>query len=188
MGNLVTDAMLDRYPEAEAAFTNSGGLRANLAFGASAGGEQPGQITWGEMFTVLPFGNATVIFTLTGDQLRTAYLNGFSAVCNPLINTGRFPQIAGMQVTYRCNGATPEIVSMFKTPPGGPPVPINPTDTIRIVTNDFLYTGGDGYTVFAGATDVKQTGDLLLDAAIDYVEANSPVAPVVEGRIVKLVP
>ena len=39
---------------------------------------QPGEITWGEVFAVLPFGNRTVILTLTGAQLRTAFLNGFS--------------------------------------------------------------------------------------------------------------
>ena len=60
---------------------------------------------------------------------------------------------------------------MWKAPPGGPQVPIGPADTIRIVTNDFMYTGGDGYTVLAGATDVLQPGDLLLDIAIDSVTA-----------------
>ena len=48
-----------------------------------------------------------------------------------------------------------------------------------------MYTGGDGYTVFQSATNVLQTGDLLLDLAIASVTANSPVGPVVEGRIVK---
>ena len=35
------------------------------------------------MFAVLPFGNSTVILTLTGAQLQTAFLNGFSPVCKP---------------------------------------------------------------------------------------------------------
>jgi 5'-nucleotidase len=46
-----------------------------------------------------------------------------------------------------------------------------------------MYTGGDGYTVFAEGTDVLQPGDDLLQVTIDYVAANSPVAPAVEGRI-----
>jgi len=48
-----------------------------------------------------------------------------------------------------------------------------------------MYTGGDGYTAFANGTDVQFKGDLLLDVAIDYVGTHSPVAPAVEGRIVK---
>jgi 2',3'-cyclic-nucleotide 2'-phosphodiesterase (5'-nucleotidase family) len=75
---------------------------------------------------------------------------------------------------------------MWKTPQGigGTQTAIGPADPVRFVTNDFMYTGGDGYTVFAQGTNVLQPGDALLDVAIDYVTANSPVNPVVEGRIV----
>ena len=48
-----------------------------------------------------------------------------------------------------------------------------------------MYTGGDGYTVLRQGTDVEQTGDLLLDVAIAYVEAHSPVSAAPEGRITK---
>ena len=68
---------------------------------------------------------------------------------------------------------------------GGTLTPVGPTDTVRIVTNDFMFTGGDGYTAFAGGTNVLQTGDLLLDVVIEYIGANSPVAPVMEGRFLK---
>ena len=69
--------------------------------------------------------------------------------------------------------------------PGGTLTPLGPADTVRIVTNDFMFTGGDGYTAFAQGTDVLQPGDVLLDVAIEYITANSPVAPVVEGRITR---
>jgi 2',3'-cyclic-nucleotide 2'-phosphodiesterase (5'-nucleotidase family) len=185
MGNLVTDAMRLKYPGVDAAFTNSGGLRADVLMSPPTAGEQPGEITWGEMFAVLPFGNRTVILTLTGAQLEQALLNGFSPRCDPAIHTGRFPQVSGLKLTYACNGTTPVITGMWKTPEGisGLQIPIGPTDTVRIVTNDFMYTGGDGYTAFSQGTDVQQPGDDLLQVAIDYVTANSPVAPVVEGRI-----
>jgi len=185
MANMVADAMRAKYPGVDAAFTNSGGLRADLVATPPSAGEQPGQITWGEMFAVLPFGNRTTILTLTGAQLQAAFQNGFSAVCNPAINTGRFPAISGLRVTYTCNGTTSVVTGMWKTPQGisGPQTPIGPTDSVRFVTNDFMYTGGDGYTVFAQGTNVQQPGDDLLQVAIDYVAANSPVAPVVEGRI-----
>ena len=186
MGNMVADAMIAKqYPGVEAAYTNSGGLRADLVCTPPSGTEQPCEITWGEVFAVLPFGNRTVIFTLTGTQLQEAFLNGVSPVCNPAIATGRFPQVSGLKVTYTCNGTTPVITGMWKTPAGGPETPITPTDTVRIVTNDFMYTGGDGYTVFTQGTDVQQPGDALLDIVIAYITANSPVGPVVDGRIIK---
>jgi len=188
MGNMVTDAMRVKYPGVDAAYTNSGGLRQDLLFAPPTAGEQPGEITWGEMFSVLPFGNRTVILTLTGAQLQEAFVNGFTPFCFPAFagGTGRFPQISGLKVTFACNGNTPVVTGMWKTPEGisGPQTPIGPADPVRFVTNDFMYTGGDGYTVFAQGTDVLQPGDDLLQVSIDYVSANSPVGPVVEGRIV----
>ena len=47
---------------------NAGGVRAGLAF-APSGGEQPGEVTYGEAFTVQPFGNTLVVKTCTGQQL-----------------------------------------------------------------------------------------------------------------------
>jgi 2',3'-cyclic-nucleotide 2'-phosphodiesterase (5'-nucleotidase family) len=188
MGNLIADAMRQKYPGVDAAYTNSGGLRQNLVFSPPSAGEQPGEITWGEMFAVLPFGNRTVIETLTGAQLTTAFLNGFTPFCDPGFagGTGRFPQISGLKVQFHCTGTTPVVDAIWKAPngPGGPLTLVGPADTVRIVTNDFMFGGGDGYTIFGAGTNVIQPGDDLLQVAIEYVTAHSPVDPLVEGRIV----
>jgi 2',3'-cyclic-nucleotide 2'-phosphodiesterase (5'-nucleotidase family)/predicted AlkP superfamily pyrophosphatase or phosphodiesterase len=188
MGNMVTDAMRTKYTGVDAAFTNSGGLRQDLVFTPPSAGEAPGEITWGEVFAVLPFGNRTTILTLTGDQLRAAFINGFTPFCQPGFagGTGRFPQVSGLKVQFHCDGIVPVVDNMWKAPDGvgGTLTPIGPADSVRIVTNDFMFGGGDGYTMFAGGTDVAQPGDDLLQVTIDYITANSPVDPVVEGRIV----
>ena len=186
MGNMVADAMRLKYPGVEAAYTHSGGLRADVNCAPPSAGEQPCEITWGEMFSVLPFDYRTVIETLTGAQLEQAFLNGLSPACNAGISTGRFPQISGLKVTYTCNGATPVVTGMWKAPNGvgGLMIPIGPADTIRLITNDFLFGGADGYTVFTQGTNVLFPGDYLLQITIDYIAANSPVGPVVDGRIV----
>ena len=106
MGNMVADAMREKYPDVDAAVTNSGGLRADLVMSPPSAGEAVGEITWGEMFAVLPFGNRTVIETLTGAQLTEALTNGFSPVCDPAIATGRFPQVSGLKLTFHCSGTT----------------------------------------------------------------------------------
>ena len=187
MGNMVADAMRAKYPGVDAAYTNSGGLRQDLLCSPPSAGEQACEITWGEMFSVLPFGNRTVILTLTGAQLRKAFENGFSPVCDSSIATGRFPQVSGIRATFSCSGSAPVVTGMWKTPNGigGAETAIGDTDQIRLVTNDFMWTGGDGYTVFAQGTNVAQPGDDLLAVSIDYVAAHSPVGPVVEGRLVR---
>jgi 2',3'-cyclic-nucleotide 2'-phosphodiesterase (5'-nucleotidase family) len=181
MGNLVADAMRAKYPGVDAAVTNSGGLRADIVSSPPSAGEQPGEITWGEVFAVLPFGNRTVIETLTGAQLAAGLLNGVSPACDPNVATGRFPQVSGLTIKYHCSGTTATIDSIARS--GG--ALVAPTDAVKIVTNDFMFTGGDGYTAFAGGTDVLQPGDALLDVTIDHITAHSPVTASVEGRVTK---
>ncbi len=131
----------------DAALTNSGGLRADLIAAPPSAGEQAGEVTWGEVFAVLPFGNRTVIETLTGAQLTMALLNGFSPACNTTIATGRFPQVSGLKIDLHCDGTAPVVDAIALAPdgPGGTLTPLGPDDTVRIVTNDFMFTGGDGY-------------------------------------------
>ena len=188
MGNLTADALTWFYPDVEVSLANSGGLRADINCDPPSGGEQSCEITWGEAFAVLPFGNSTVIETLTGDLLSQAMMNGLSPKCDSAISTGRFPQASGLKILFHCDVVTkkPVIEGMWKTPdgPGGVEIPILPTDTIRIVTNDFMATGGDGYTALTKGTDFKYPGDLLLDVVIEYIKTFSPVAPVVDGRVI----
>jgi 2',3'-cyclic-nucleotide 2'-phosphodiesterase (5'-nucleotidase family) len=179
--------MRQRYADVDVGFVNSGGLRADLVVSPPSAGEQAGEITRGEMLMVLPFGNRTVILTVTGDQLEAALLNGFAPSCDPSFPGGtfRFPQLSGLKVVFHCDGVAPVVDGMWETPEGagGSEIPIGPADTVRIVTLDYLLAGGDGYSMFEAGRNVRQPGDALLDVAADYVAAHSPVAPAVDGRI-----
>jgi len=190
MGNMIADSLRWYYTtvnphQVDAAITNSGGLRADLLCGA--GVTPPCPINYGQMFNVLPFGNSTAIVDLTGDLLKAAYLNGFSPKCDSAISTGRFPQVSGLKVTFHCDAATkkPVIDGMWKTPngAGGTEIPILPTDVVRIVTNDFMFYGGDGYTMIAKGANPLFPGDVMLDVSNEYVKTFSPVGPKVDGRI-----
>jgi len=115
-------------------------------------------------------------------MLTAALLNGVSPVCNPAIATGRFPQVSGLLISYSCSGTTPVINSVARADG----TLILPTDSIRIVTNDFMYFGGgDGYTALAAGTDVLQPGDDLMNVVIEYIAAHSPVSAAVEGRTIR---
>jgi hypothetical protein len=101
------------------------------------------------MFAVLPFGNRTVILTLTGAQLEQAFLNGFSPACNSAIR-GHGPLPAGVgaagDVHLQRHDAGRDRHVEDARGHGRAGDPIGPADTVRLVTNDFMYTGGDGYT------------------------------------------
>ena len=162
MGNFVADAMRAKYPTASRrrSPTRAACGRTSCAT-PPTGGEQPGEITWGEVFAVLPFGNRTVIVTLTYEQLVAAFENGFKPPCGDSSGgTGRTPQFSGLKVAFHCTGTVPVIDNIWLTPAGSTArrrCSARAT-RVRIVTNDFMFTGGDGYTAFAGGTNVLQHG------------------------------
>ena len=91
MGDVIADAMLEAttptdFGGAKAAFMNSGGVRASLLFNQISGGEQPGQVTYGEAFNVQPFGNTVVVKTCTGQQIYDVLNQQFN---NPSAGSNR---------------------------------------------------------------------------------------------------
>merc|ERR1711969_203236 len=89
MGNLVADAMLDRVKDLgiDVAISNGGGLRASI---------DAGEVTMGEVLTVLPFQNTLSTFQVKGSTLVEALENGASQMEE---GAGRFPQVSGMSFT-----------------------------------------------------------------------------------------
>ena len=70
--------------------------------------------------------------------------------------------------------------------PGEPETPIGPADTVQLVTNDFMFTGGDGYQHSpAGLTSCSQVTLCSTSSSTTSGATNSPVDPVVEGRITR---
>jgi 5'-nucleotidase len=64
-------------------------------------------------------------------------------------------------------------------------VPISPTKIYRVVSNDFMRRGGDGYTVFLQGLNPYDFGPALDQAAMDYLLSfpNATYAPFLDGRI-----
>ncbi len=171
MGNLVADAMLDRVKDQgiQIGFANSGGIRASI---------DAGEVTMGEVMTVLPFQNTLSTFQAKGQVLIDALENGVSQVEEV---KGRFPQIAGMSFTWDPSVA-PNEGRIKDVMVGGEP--IDPEATYGIVTNNFIRNGGDGYAMFTtDAMNPYDYGPDLADVLAEYMAAQGPVTPMVEGRI-----
>ncbi|MBA3382074.1 MAG: bifunctional metallophosphatase/5'-nucleotidase, partial [Actinobacteria bacterium] len=76
LGDVIADSQLAATRDAAkgsavVAFMNPGGIRTDLLASQISGGEQAGQVTYSEAFTVQPFGNSLVTMTLTGQQIDT---------------------------------------------------------------------------------------------------------------------
>lgn len=156
MGNLVTDAMLAAAPDADIAITNGGGLRASI---------DSGEITMGEVFTVLPFQNTLATFDAKGSDIVAALENGVSQVED---GGGRFPQVAGMSFTWDLKAEPGSRVSEVMVGDA----PIDPEATYHVVTNNFVRTGGDGYASFAENGMNAYDGGTNLEVVVaDYIES-----------------
>ena len=181
MANVIADAQLAATATAanggaQIALMNPGGVRADLTYAKISGGEQPGQVTYGEAFDVQPFGNLLVTMDLTGAQLHA--LPEQQAIAA----RGRQVLILGVSkgftFTYNAAGAFGDRIDPASIRLNG--TVIDPTSTYRIVTNGFLADGGDDFTVFRQGTNRVNRDDEDLVALVDYLGANSPVAPPAE--------
>ena len=176
MANVIADAQLAATAGngAQLALMNPGGVRANLTAAQISGGEQPGQVTYGEAFAVQPFGNLLVTISMTGEQIQRLLeqqaISGRAGGRDVLI----FGVSNGFTFTY--DPAAPfgsRILDASVTLNG---TPIDPAATYRVTTNSFLADGGDAFTVFREGTNRTGGGDDLA-VLIAYLGANSPVAP-----------
>ena len=139
---------------------NPGGIRADMKVtDVSAGGEAPGEVTYGEAFTVQPFGNTLVTKTMTGAMIRSLLEQQFVG-CGGQASTKTL-QISA-SIHYELNAAATECAARIgKIFVNG--VELMPADSLRVTMNNFLATGGDGFTVFNQGTD-PLGGDIDLDA------------------------
>ena len=177
MGNLVADAILDRTKNqgVTIAVQNGGGLRASV---------DGGEVTQGEVITVLPFQNTLATFQLKGEDVVKALENGVSQIDQ---GAGRFPQVAGLKFTFDQSKPVGSRVSDVQVKDGDNFVPIDNAKTYGVATNNFMRAGGDGYSIFSTAgQNAYDFGPDLADVTAEYVAAHSPYKPYTDGRITEL--
>lgn len=184
LGDIIADAQLIAtspvgYGEAVVAFMNPGGIRDDLIFANTPGGEMPGEVTFGEAFSVQPFGNSLVTMTLTGAQIDTLLEQQWVGQTSP-----RILQVSdGFAYTWDASQPDGSKVDPSTIMIGG--VPIDLAANYRVTVNSFLADGGDNFTVLIDGTD-RLGGDVDLDALVNYFGANSPVAPGPQNRITRI--
>ena len=185
MGNVIADAQLaateaSDFGDSVVAFMNPGGVRAGLFVNQISGGEAPGEVTFGEMFTVQPFSNTLVVKTCTGAQIE-ALLEQQFVVQTP--NPRILLPSDSLRYTYTASGPAGNKVDPASIKIDG--VTVNPASSYRVTMNSFLADGGDGFTVFTQCTQ-PLGGEVDLDAAVRYFMDNSPIGLPSLDRITRL--
>ncbi|MEY4984210.1 MAG: hypothetical protein RIR62_2476 [Pseudomonadota bacterium] len=117
-----------------------------------------GPVTMGEVLTVLPFQNTLSTFEVTGAAVVAALENGVSRIED---GAGRFAQVAGLSYTF------------------------DPAARYRLVSNNYVRGGGDGFRMFVDAANAYDFGPDLADVTADYLAMMQPYTPVIDGRITR---
>ena len=183
LGDVIADAQLDAtndpgFGDAVVAFMNPGGIRADLTFAGSPAGEGDGNVTYGEMFTVQPFGNSMVTMTLTGAQIERLLEEQFAG-CT--LGTARILQVsAGFTYTWKASGPVCDKVDPATIKLND--VTIVPTTNYRVTVNSFLADGGDSFPILTQGTN-RLGGAVDTDAFEAYFATHSPVPPGPQNRI-----
>jgi 5'-nucleotidase len=178
-GNFVADAQLfdSTAQGAVAAFMNPGGVRADI---------DAGPVTYGEAFTMQPFGNNLTTITLTGAQLYEMLKQQWCGLPSARIllpsHTVHYTwDAAKVVVGAPCASAQNPVVPGSLTI-NGQAVPIDASQSYRITVNSFLADGGDGFSVFPQGTN-RVGGAVDTDAVERYFATAPELSPPALDRI-----
>ncbi|PWV95707.1 2',3'-cyclic-nucleotide 2'-phosphodiesterase (5'-nucleotidase family) [Paenibacillus cellulosilyticus] len=200
LGDLMADGMLAKVKslvpasadvEGYVTIQNGGGIRASIG---------AGDITLGELLTVMPFGNNLTALKMTGKEITAALENGVSGVQT---GEGRFPQVAGMRFYYDSTkqGEVVDSVSNTIVTAGhriakvqiknanGTYSDIKPNSYYIVATNSFMADGGDFYASMKQAKQAGRQYELnLVDYEVfrSYLDTIGRVNRSTEGRIIDL--
>ncbi|WP_019171004.1 5'-nucleotidase C-terminal domain-containing protein [Pseudaminobacter salicylatoxidans] len=177
MGNLISDAVLDRVKGqgVTIAITNGGGVRASI---------DGGTVTMGEVLTVLPFQNTIATFQISGKDLVAALENGVSQLEE---GAGRFAQVAGLKYSFDKSAPPQSRIKSVEVEENGSWAPIDPDKDYIVAANNYVRQGGDGYKIFAEkAKNAYDYGPGLEQTVADYLSAHRPYTPKIEGRITEV--
>ncbi|HMU61292.1 MAG TPA: 5'-nucleotidase C-terminal domain-containing protein [Gemmatimonadales bacterium] len=164
LGNLIADAFRNVL-RADVALVNNGGIRADVA---------AGPLTFGQLFTLMPFQNEAVTVTVTGAQLRQAVEQGIH-------DSGPDAHVSGMRVTYDMGRPAGQRVREIRLADGKK---LRDKQQYTLAVNSFVADGQDGFTVLRG---LPRTSGGMSDIALMELYLRRlprPVRPPEDSRFI----
>jgi len=155
---------------AEIGIVNPGGMRADLAFAPD------GVVTYAEANAVLPFLNNLWTTSLTGAQFKIVLEQQWQTNADGTIPSRPFLQLGlsdNVNYTFDASRAAGDRITGIWIDGAQ----IDPAQSYRIGSFNFLLTGGDNFREFTKGTATRDSGLVDRDAWISYIQANSPLSP-----------
>ncbi|KIL46713.1 2',3'-cyclic-nucleotide 2'-phosphodiesterase [Jeotgalibacillus alimentarius] len=160
LGNLIADGMAWEM-DADFAMMNGGGIRESL---------YEGEITYGDLFDIQPFGNTLTKFTIKGEDLVT--------VLNTQLSDEYGPDFSISGFTYTWNGDSNTIDTVYDLDGN----PLNLDEEYTVVVNNYMY-GREAHRMEEFTIGQPEIGPVDVDASFDYIQSfDGPVEAYAEGR------
>jgi 5'-nucleotidase len=177
---LVADAMLWKCRQ-----TGHEARIAILNGGAVSGGLSAGDISAGQAYDLLPYSNQLVVLELTGGEIRKALAAGVARAYFRRGRGGSFPYVGGLCYGIRVRGGRAAgIADITVQESGSAPQPLRDQQTYRVIMNEYIARGGDGYSVFARAQGARyNTGCIDAEVFQDYARSLGTLRRPAEQRI-----
>ncbi|CAM4021133.1 5'-nucleotidase C-terminal domain-containing protein [Alkalicoccus chagannorensis] len=181
LGNLITDGQMRSALTANEdvifAVQNGGGIRTDIA---------EGDVTVGELIEVQPFGNRLATLDLTGEEIYEAFETSVKDV--PEENGGFLHVSREGRITFDSDNEEGDRVESIEVNRDGEWELLEEDEEMHTVAmNNFTAGGGDGFEVFANATD-EDRGTIIgftdWEMLRDYMQELGEVDYSIEGRII----
>ena len=161
MQQIVAQAFLEQgrtFGGVDIALQNAGGVRVDL---------DAGNVTVGNVYTVLPFRNVLVRLTMTGAEVKQTLEDAITFLLAGAGNTGTYPYAASLRFRVDLNQPANNRVSNLEVKNAQDAwVALNPAATYRVITNDFVADGGDGWVTLRSVTGARRENTFL-----DYADS-----------------
>ena len=163
LGNLVADAFRAEL-DTDIGITNLHGLRNDLKKGA---------LTWGDIYSVMPFSNTNVVITLTGQDIYDLLEQQWTGSYTNML------QVSGIRYSYNLERPLGKrIISVLHQER-----PLQKNKTYTIATTDFMASGGGVFSVMKRSQFIR-FGHYDHETVIQYIKKlPQPFYSFIDGRI-----
>ncbi|WP_249409137.1 bifunctional metallophosphatase/5'-nucleotidase [Acinetobacter sp. NRRL B-65365] len=175
LGNLIADAqqamaLTASNQGSDFTLMNPGGVRADLQVNTN------NQITFGDVFTVQPFGNSIVTLSLTGKQIRDVLEQQWSGANAATVRILQ-PSKEFNYSYKKDNSVSPRASNILVAGQA-----LDDSTVYRVTVNSFLADGGDNFTILKKGKNPVGGGQDI-DALEKYVSLHSPLTAPKTDRI-----